>query len=82
MDYNGIFGRRFCLGPGKYFPVSFFSYFFQFIINLTHFQMKAGFFEEPFIATILREILKGLEYLHNERKLHRDVKGMDKMLRI
>jgi len=38
--------------------------------------MKAGFFEEPFIATILREILKGLEYLHSERKLHRDVKGI------
>nr|CAB3265677.1 serine/threonine-protein kinase MST4 [Phallusia mammillata] len=42
--------------------------------------MKAGFFEEPFIATILREILKGLEYLHSERKLHRDVKAANVLL--
>ena len=38
-------------------------------------QMKAGPFEEFFIATILREILKGLDYLHYEKKLHRDIKG-------
>ena len=37
--------------------------------------MKASSFEEIYIATIIREVLKGLEYLHSERKLHRDVKG-------
>ena len=37
--------------------------------------VKAGQIDEAYIATLLREILRGLEYLHLERKLHRDIKG-------
>ena len=37
--------------------------------------MKAGPFQEGDISIILREIIKGLDYLHSERKLHRDIKG-------
>ena len=37
--------------------------------------LKPGRMEEVFIATILREILYGLHYLHTERTLHRDIKG-------
>lgn len=38
--------------------------------------MKPGRLEEQYIAIIIREILRGLDYLHSERKLHRDIKGM------
>lgn len=37
--------------------------------------MRPGPIPEEYIMIIIRELLKGLDYLHRDQKLHRDVKG-------
>ncbi|EEP82899.1 serine/threonine-protein kinase 24 [Uncinocarpus reesii 1704] len=42
--------------------------------------MRAGKIEEDYIMIILRELLMGLDYLHTDNKLHRDVKAANVLL--
>ena len=42
--------------------------------------MRPGDLSEDFICIILRELLLGLDYLHSDKKLHRDIKAANVLL--
>ena len=42
--------------------------------------MRPGLIHEDYICIILRELLMGLDYLHSDKKLHRDIKAANVLL--
>lgn len=46
------------------------------VVRSYELQMKPGPISEENIAIIIKELLKALEYLHGEGKIHRDIKGL------
>jgi mitogen-activated protein kinase kinase kinase len=43
--------------------------------SITALLRNYGAFEETLVKTFLRQILRGLEYLHEKDVIHRDIKG-------
>ena len=74
MDCNGILLRRKLFRSSKLAALCK-CCLFRILSALNWFQMKPGVFREEYIAIIVRELLRGLDYLHTEGKLHRDIKG-------
>ncbi|KAL9612882.1 MAG: hypothetical protein Q9167_002566 [Letrouitia subvulpina] len=44
--------------------------------------LKPGLIPEEYITIIIRELLMGLDYLHSDKKLHRDIKGANGQVKL
>ena len=69
-----ISADRYCSGGSCSDLVSAHCYLTTYPFSIS--QMKPGLIREEYIAIIVRELLRGLDYLHSEGKLHRDIKGL------
>jgi len=45
------------------------------IVDIINMKYPTGVKNEVILASILKEVLKGLNYFHNEGRIHRDIKA-------
>ena len=45
------------------------------IVDIINMKYPSGVKNEAVLASILKEVLKGLNYFHNEGRIHRDIKA-------